>query len=96
MDYTAVFTALLPDLFVVVALFAALGVDYGCLRGASLADRADAAARIGGVGLVGALVALGFQLTGSLSVDAFLERLQQEIAERRLPDDAGLGEGSDS
>jgi NADH-quinone oxidoreductase subunit N len=70
MDYTAIFTALLPDLFVVVALFAALGVDYGCLRGASLADRADAAARIGGVGLVGALVALGFQLTGSLAVDA--------------------------
>jgi NADH-quinone oxidoreductase subunit N len=69
MDYTAIFTALLPDLFVVVALFAALGVDYGCLRGASLADRADAAMRIGGVGLVGALVALGFQLTGGLAVD---------------------------
>jgi NADH-quinone oxidoreductase subunit N len=69
MDYTAIFTALLPDLFVVVALFAALGVDYGCLRGASLADRAAAAARIGGVGLVGALVALAFQLTGSLAVD---------------------------
>ena len=69
MDYSAIFTALLPDLFVVVALFAALGVDYGCLRGASLADRAAAAARIGGVGLVGALVALAFQLTGSLAVD---------------------------
>ncbi len=69
MDYSAIFTALLPDLFVVVALFAALGVDYTKLRSASLADRACAASRICGVGLVGALVALAFQLTGSLAVD---------------------------
>ncbi len=69
MDYPALFNALLPDLVVVVALFAALGVDYGMLRGAALADRACAASRIGGLGLVGALVALGCQLTGSLPVD---------------------------
>jgi NADH-quinone oxidoreductase subunit N len=69
MNYPAIFTAFLPDLIVVVALFAALGVDYTKLRGASLACRACVASRIGGVGLVGALVTLGFQLTGGLAVD---------------------------
>ena len=69
MDYHAILIALLPDLLVVVALFAALGVDYTKLRGASLACRACVASRIGGVGLVGALVTLGFQLTGGLAVD---------------------------
>jgi len=69
MNYSAIFTALLPDLIVVVALFAALGVDYTKLRGASLACRACSASRIGGFGLVAALVVLGCQLTGSLAVE---------------------------
>jgi NADH-quinone oxidoreductase subunit N len=69
MNYPAIFTALLPDLIVVVALFAALGVDYTKLRGASLACRACTASRIGGFGLVAALVVLGCQLTGSLAVE---------------------------
>jgi len=69
MNYSAIFTALLPDLIVVVALFAALGVDYTKLRGASLACRACTASRIGGFGLVAALVVLGCQLTGSLVVE---------------------------
>ena len=71
MDYHAILIALLPDLLVVVALFAALGVDYTKLRGASLACRACVASRIGSVGMVGALVALGFQLTGGLAVDGY-------------------------
>ena len=69
MNYSAIFTALLPDLIVVVALFAALGVDYTKLRGASLACRACTASRICGFGLVAALVVLGCQLTGSLAVE---------------------------
>ena len=69
MNYSAIFTALLPDLIVVVALFAALGVDYTKLRGASLTCRACAASRICGFGLVAALVVLGCQLTGSLAVE---------------------------
>ncbi len=69
MNYSAIFTALLPDLIVVVALFAALGVDYTKLRGASLACRACTASLICGFGLVAALVVLGCQLTGSLAVE---------------------------
>ena len=69
MNYSAIFTALLPDLIVVVALFAALGVDYTKLRGASLACRACTASRIGGFGGGAALVGLGCQLTGSRVVE---------------------------
>ena len=69
MNYSAIFTALLPDLIVVVALFAALGVDYTKLRGASMTCRACAASCVCGFGLVVALVVLGCQLTGILAVD---------------------------
>ena len=69
MDYQAIFFALLPDLVVVVALFAALGVDYGCLRGASLDKRAGQALQICSVGLMVGLVLLVLQLTGSLPLD---------------------------
>ena len=65
MDYQAIFLALLPDLVVVVALFAALGVDYGCLRGASLDKRAGQALQICSVGLMVGLVLLVLQLTGN-------------------------------
>ena len=71
MNYFAIFTALLPDLIVVVALFAALGVDYTKLRAASLTCRACAASCICGFGLVVALVVLGCQLTGILAVEGY-------------------------
>ena len=71
MNYFAIFTALLPDLIVVVALFAALGVDYTKLRGASLTCRACAASCICSFGLVVALVVLGCQLTGILAVEGY-------------------------
>ena len=58
MDYQAILLALLPDLIVVVALFAALGVDYGYLRGASMNKRAGTALQICSVGLIGALALL--------------------------------------
>ena len=48
MDYRALLYALLPDLLVVVALFAALGVDYARMRGRDLAARYRMAARISG------------------------------------------------
>ena len=71
MNYFAIFTALLPDLIVVVALFAALGVDYTKLRAASLTCRACVASCICGFGLVVALVVLGCQLTGILTVEGY-------------------------
>ena len=71
MNYFAIFTALLPDLIVVVALFAALGVDYTKLRAASLTCRACVASCICGFGLVVALVVLGCQLTGILAVEGY-------------------------
>ena len=71
MNYFAIFTALLPDLIVVVALFAALGVDYTKLRAASLTCRACGASCICGFGLVVALVVLGCQLTGILTVEGY-------------------------
>lgn len=69
MDYQAILLALLPDLVVVVALFAALGVDYGYLRGASLDKRAGTVMQICSVGLMGALVLLVLQLAGSLPLN---------------------------
>ena len=69
MDYQAILLALLPDLVVVVALFAALGVDYGYLRGASMNKRAGTALQICSVGLMGALVLLVLQLVGSLPLN---------------------------
>ena len=69
MDYQAIFHALLPDLIVVVALFAALGVDYGYLRGASMNKRAGTALQICSVGLMGALALLLLQLVGSLPLN---------------------------
>ena len=69
MDYQAILLALLPDLVVVVALFAALGVDYGYLRGASMNKRTGPALQICSVGLMGALVLLVLQLVGSLPLN---------------------------
>lgn len=69
MDYQPIFHALLPDLIVVVALFTALGIDYGYLRKASLAHRSVRALQICSLGLFGGLVVLVFQLDGSLPLD---------------------------
>jgi NADH-quinone oxidoreductase subunit N len=66
MDYRALFNAMLPDLLVVVALFAALGVDYARMRGRDLAARYRMAARISSWGLVAGLVVIGLQLAGKL------------------------------
>ena len=69
MDYQPIFYALLPDLIVVVALFAALGVDYGYMRGASLKERATRTLQICSLGLLGGLVMLVLQLEGALPLD---------------------------
>ncbi len=69
MDYQPIFYALLPDLIVVVALFAALGVDYGYMRGASLKERAARTLQICSLGLLGGLVVLVLQLDGTLPLD---------------------------
>jgi NADH-quinone oxidoreductase subunit N len=66
MDYRALLYALLPDLLVVVALFAALGVDYARMRGRDLAARYRMAARISAWGLFAGLVVIGLQLAGKL------------------------------
>ena len=69
MDYQPIFYALLPDLIVVVTLFAALGVDYGYMRGASLKERAARTLQICSLGLLGGLVMLVLQLEGTLPLD---------------------------
>ena len=53
MDYQQLLLALLPDLLVVVALFAALGVDYSRMRGSRLAKRYEVACQISAAGLMG-------------------------------------------
>ena len=63
MDYQQLLLALLPDLLVVVALFAALGVDYSRLRGSRLAKRYQVACQISAAGLIAGLVVILVQLT---------------------------------
>ena len=58
MDYQQLLLALLPDLLVVVALFAALGVDYSRLRGSRLAKRYQVACQISAAGLIAGLAVL--------------------------------------
>lgn len=55
MNYLIVLQALLPELFIVLALFAAIGVDYGLLRHHPAATRSRIAASIACIGLVIAL-----------------------------------------
>lgn len=52
MNYPIVLTALLPELFITLSIFAALGVDYGLLRHHPLAHRSRIAASISCLGLV--------------------------------------------
>ena len=54
-DYQQLLLTLLPDLVLVVALFAALGVDYARLQDAGLAKRHETAFRISALGLIAGL-----------------------------------------
>lgn len=56
--YTSILTALLPELIVLAALFAALGVDYGLLRHHALTTRSRIAASIACIGLILGLVVI--------------------------------------
>ena len=60
MDYQMMFWALLPDLMVVVGLFAALGLDYGLLRHRPLPERNFTLARLASWSLVLGLVTMVF------------------------------------
>ena len=68
MDYQQLLLALLPDLLVVVALFAALGVDYSRLRGSRLAKRYQVAFQISAAGLIAGLAVLVLQIAQTMSV----------------------------
>ena len=68
MDYQQLLLALLPDLLVVVALFAALGVDYSRLRGSRLAKRYEVACQISAAGLIAGLAVLVLQIAGTMPV----------------------------
>ena len=68
MDYQQLLLALLPDLLVVVALFAALGVDYSRLRGSRLAKRYQVACQISAAGLIAGLAVLVWQITRTMPV----------------------------
>ena len=70
MDYQQLLLALLPDLLVVVALFAALGVDYARMRGSRLAERYQMACRISAAGLIAGLAVILVQLTQASSFTA--------------------------
>jgi len=70
MDYQQLLLALLPDLLVVVALFAALGVDYARMRGSRLAERYQMACRISAAGLIAGLAVILVQLTQASSFKA--------------------------
>ena len=70
MDYQQLLLALLPDLLVVVALFAALGVDYARMRGSRLADRYQMACQISAAGLIAGLAVILVQLTQAWSFTA--------------------------
>ena len=72
MDYQQLLLALLPDLLVVVALFAALGVDYSRLRGSRLAKRYQVACQISAAGLIAGLAVLVLQIAETMSVICLL------------------------
>ena len=67
-DYQQLLLTLLPDLVVVVALFAALGVDYARLRDAGLAKRHETAFSISALGLIAGLVLIVLQASGKMAV----------------------------
>ena len=79
MDYLTLLEATLPDLVVVVSLFAALGVDYGLHRGSDPDQRGQAAARVTSLGLLLAL---------ALTVHQFIQGEQLRLGEGQLVLDA--------
>ncbi len=73
MDYQQLLLTLLPDLLVVVALFAALGVDYERLRGSRVAKRYEVAFQSSAAGLIAGLADTGspssfFAMTANVSL----------------------------
>ena len=68
MDYQQLLLALLPDLLVMVALFAALGVDYSRMRASRLAKRYQVACQISAAGLIAGLAVLVLQTVGLIAV----------------------------
>ncbi len=68
MDYQQLILTLLPDLLVVVALFAALGVDYSRMRDSRLTKRYETACRISSLGLIAGLVVLVLQIAETMPV----------------------------
>ena len=79
MDYQQLLLALLPDLLVVVALFAALGVDYSRLRGSRLAKRYQVACQISAAGLIAGLAVLLLQLTQAWSFTALASMTEGQL-----------------
>ena len=61
MDYELLIWALLPDLVVVIGIFAALGIDYGWLRNRDLPDRNSKIANLVSWSLFLGLVGMVFQ-----------------------------------
>lgn len=60
--YSTLFTALMPDLIVLLTLFVALGIDYGLLRHRPLLERSRCAAGIAAIGLVIAILCIVGQI----------------------------------
>ena len=83
MDYQQLLLALLPDLLVVVALFAALGVDYSHMRGSRLAKRYQMACRISAAALIAGLAVLLVQLTQAWSFTALAEMTDGQLVLNR-------------
>ncbi|MFP6855520.1 MAG: NADH-quinone oxidoreductase subunit N, partial [Opitutales bacterium] len=79
MDYLTLLEATLPDLVVVVALFAGLGVDYGLGRGSTPNERGRAVAGVTSLGLLLALV---------LTLRQFMQGYELRLGEGQLVLDA--------
>ena len=78
-NYQKLFLALLPDLLVVVALFAALGVDYSRMRGSRLVKRYQVACQISAVGLIAGLAVLLLQLIQAWSFTALASMTEGQL-----------------
>ena len=78
-NYQKLFLALLPDLLVVVALFAALGVDYSRMHGSRLAKRYQVACQISAAGLIAGLAVLLLQLTQAWSFTALASMTEGQL-----------------
>jgi NADH-quinone oxidoreductase subunit N len=70
MNYLSLLQNDFPDLAVLIALFVALGVDYGMLRSRDLLTRSRAAAAISGLGLAIGLAGLLWQVANEITYRA--------------------------